>query len=239
MARHDRDRRTRRPGRPFSRPARRPARLRHRQRLRPRLGRAARQEGLRSAEAAVAAARALDFPGFVLTARAENFLRGQPDLGDTIARLQAYEAAGADVLFAPGLPDPDAVRAVCAALKKPFNFMVGMNGTSWDGDARSGGRSPHQPGDVALARCHGRGRRRRRRGARQRQLRLRRTAVALAALRPRPFHQGEGSGLFWRRRMSRLTSRSIGVRPRSSARRSRSWPPMGRPSRSRQRPSRS
>jgi 2-methylisocitrate lyase-like PEP mutase family enzyme len=56
-------------------------------------------------EAAVAAARSLDFPGFVLTARAENFLRGQPDLGDTIARLRAYEAAGADVLFAPGLPD--------------------------------------------------------------------------------------------------------------------------------------
>ena len=83
-------------------------------------------------EAAVEAARSLSFPGFVLTARAENFLRGQPDLGDTIARLQAYEAAGADVLFAPGLPDLDAVRAVCAALKKPFNFMVGIKGKSWD-----------------------------------------------------------------------------------------------------------
>ena len=83
-------------------------------------------------EAAVAAARSLDFPGFVLTARAENFLRGNPDLGDTIARLQAFEAAGADVLFAPGLPDLDAVRAVCGALKRPFNFMVGMKGKSWD-----------------------------------------------------------------------------------------------------------
>jgi 2-methylisocitrate lyase-like PEP mutase family enzyme len=87
---------------------------------------------VRRIEAAVAAARTLDFPGFVLTARAENFLRGQPDLADTIARLQAYEAAGADVLFAPGLPDLEAVRTVCAALKKPFNFMVGMKGRSWD-----------------------------------------------------------------------------------------------------------
>jgi 2-methylisocitrate lyase-like PEP mutase family enzyme len=83
-------------------------------------------------EAAVGAARSLGFPGFVLTARAENFLRGRPDLADTIARLRAYEAAGADVLFAPGLPDLDAVRAVCAALTKPFNFMVGMKGKSWD-----------------------------------------------------------------------------------------------------------
>jgi 2-methylisocitrate lyase-like PEP mutase family enzyme len=82
--------------------------------------------------AAVEAARSLDVAGFVLTARAENFLRGDPDLGRTIARLQAYEAAGADVLFAPGLPDLDAVRAVCASLKKPFNFMVGMKGRSWD-----------------------------------------------------------------------------------------------------------
>jgi len=82
--------------------------------------------------AAAQAARSPGFPGFVLTARAENFLRGHPDLGDTIARLQAYEAAGADVLFAPALPDLDAVRAVCAALSKPLNFMVGMKGKSWD-----------------------------------------------------------------------------------------------------------
>lgn len=80
--------------------------------------------------AAVSAARALPFP-FILTARAENFLRGKSDLGDTIRRLQAFERAGADVLFAPGLPDLDAVRAVCAAVSKPVNFMVGIRGKSF------------------------------------------------------------------------------------------------------------
>ncbi|MFC7540200.1 isocitrate lyase/phosphoenolpyruvate mutase family protein [Siccirubricoccus deserti] len=67
----------------------------------------------------------------MLTARAENFLRGNPSLDDTIARLRAYEAAGADVLFAPGLPDLDAVRSVCAALTRPFNFMAGIKGRSF------------------------------------------------------------------------------------------------------------
>jgi 2-methylisocitrate lyase-like PEP mutase family enzyme len=80
--------------------------------------------------AAVQAARALPFP-FTLTARAENFLRGNPDLNDTIRRLKAFEQAGADVLFAPGLPDLDAVRAVCAAISRPFNFMVGIRGKSF------------------------------------------------------------------------------------------------------------
>jgi 2-methylisocitrate lyase-like PEP mutase family enzyme len=83
--------------------------------------------------AAVQAARALPFP-FTLTARAENFLRflrGNPDLEDTIRRLQAFEAAGADVLFAPGLPDLAAVRAVCAAVRKPVNFMAGIKGKSF------------------------------------------------------------------------------------------------------------
>jgi len=80
--------------------------------------------------AAVQAARALPFP-FTLTARAENFLRGQPSLDDTIARLQAFERAGADVLFAPGLPDLAAVRAVCAAVSRPVNFMVGIKGKSF------------------------------------------------------------------------------------------------------------
>jgi 2-methylisocitrate lyase-like PEP mutase family enzyme len=75
--------------------------------------------------AAVEAARALPF-AFTLTARTENYLRGNPNLDDTIKRLQAFEKAGADVLFAPGLPDLDAVRAVCAAVKKPVNFMVGI-----------------------------------------------------------------------------------------------------------------
>jgi len=80
--------------------------------------------------AAVSAARSLDFP-FMLTARAENHLRGNNDLDDTIRRLQAYEEAGADVLFAPGLPDLAAVRAVCHAVSKPVNFMVGIRGRSF------------------------------------------------------------------------------------------------------------
>ncbi|MGH8668500.1 MAG: isocitrate lyase/PEP mutase family protein [Burkholderiales bacterium] len=81
----------------------------------------------RVAAAAEAAARA----NFVLTARAENFLRGNPDLDDTIRRLQAFEKAGAEVLFAPGLPDLAAVRAVCAAVSKPVNFMAGIKGKSF------------------------------------------------------------------------------------------------------------
>jgi 2-methylisocitrate lyase-like PEP mutase family enzyme len=75
--------------------------------------------------AAAEAARALPFP-FVLTARAHNLLYAAPSLNDTITRLQAFEKAGADVLFAPGLPDLAAVRAVCEAVSKPFNFMVGI-----------------------------------------------------------------------------------------------------------------
>jgi 2-methylisocitrate lyase-like PEP mutase family enzyme len=80
-------------------------------------------------EAAAEAARAAP-EGFVLTARAENFIRGRPDLADTIQRLQAYERAGAHVLFAPGLPDLDSVKTVCQSLGKPFNFMVGIPGKS-------------------------------------------------------------------------------------------------------------
>jgi 2-methylisocitrate lyase-like PEP mutase family enzyme len=68
---------------------------------------------------------------FVLTARAENFLHGRADLDDTVRRLQAFERAGADVLFAPGLPDLAAVRTVCGALQRPVNFMIGMRGTSF------------------------------------------------------------------------------------------------------------
>jgi 2-methylisocitrate lyase-like PEP mutase family enzyme len=73
-----------------------------------------------------AAAAATRGSGFMLTARAEGFLRNRPDLDDTIRRLKAFEAAGADVLMAPGLPDLDAVRQVCAALERPFNFMAGI-----------------------------------------------------------------------------------------------------------------
>ena len=80
--------------------------------------------------AAVKVARSLSFP-FMLTARAENFVRGKPELEDTIKRLQAFEKAGADVLMAPGLPDLESVRKVCAALSKPFNFMAGIRGKSF------------------------------------------------------------------------------------------------------------
>jgi len=80
--------------------------------------------------AAVEAARSVGFP-FTLTARAENFIRERPDLEDTIERLRAYERAGADVLFAPGLPTLDSVREVCAAVTKPVNFMAGVPGRSF------------------------------------------------------------------------------------------------------------
>jgi 2-methylisocitrate lyase-like PEP mutase family enzyme len=75
-------------------------------------------------KAAVAAARSLPFK-FTLTARAENFLYGRADLSDTIRRLKAYEAAGADVLYAPALPSADAIREVCSALSKPVNVLLG------------------------------------------------------------------------------------------------------------------
>jgi 2-methylisocitrate lyase-like PEP mutase family enzyme len=73
--------------------------------------------------AAVEAARALDFP-FTLTARAENHIRGNPDLDDTIVRLQAYELVGADVLYAPGLESAEQIRAVCEAVSKPVNVLA-------------------------------------------------------------------------------------------------------------------
>jgi 2-methylisocitrate lyase-like PEP mutase family enzyme len=93
------------------------------------------QEGLAVERIAAAAqvARALPFP-FMLTARAHNFLYDAPSLEDTIRRLQAFEEAGADVLFAPGLPDIDSVRRVCSAVSKPFNFMVGIKGRSFSVD---------------------------------------------------------------------------------------------------------
>ena len=73
--------------------------------------------------AAVEEARRQDFP-FTLTARAENHLRGNPDLADTISRLQAFEEAGADVLYAPGLRSVEEVRAVCEAVAKPVNVLA-------------------------------------------------------------------------------------------------------------------
>ena len=80
--------------------------------------------------AAAEAARTSGIP-FVLTARTENYLRGNPSLDDTIRRLQAFEKAGADVLMAPGLPDLDSIHTVCAALTKPVNFMAGIKGKSF------------------------------------------------------------------------------------------------------------
>ena len=87
------------------------------------------QQAVERVAAAAAAARALPFP-FVLVGRAENFLHGRPDLADTIRRLQAFEAAGADALFAPGLTRPDDIRTVCAAVSKPVNVVMGLRGVS-------------------------------------------------------------------------------------------------------------
>jgi 2-methylisocitrate lyase-like PEP mutase family enzyme len=71
---------------------------------------------------------------FVLTARAENFLWGRPDLGDTIKRLQAFADAGADVLYAPGLPSLDAIREVCKSVPKPVNVVMGLKGATYSVD---------------------------------------------------------------------------------------------------------
>lgn len=77
-----------------------------------------------------AADAARDLP-FLLTARAENYLWGRPDLDDTITRLQAFAEAGADVLYAPGLPDLDAIRTVCQAVDKPVNVVMGLQGPAY------------------------------------------------------------------------------------------------------------
>jgi 2-methylisocitrate lyase-like PEP mutase family enzyme len=86
-------------------------------------------EALARLKAALEGARSHSFP-FTLTARAENHIRGNPDLDDTIARLQAYEAAGADVLYAPGLKDVDEIRTVCDAVTKPVNVHSRPNLTA-------------------------------------------------------------------------------------------------------------
>ena len=80
--------------------------------------------------AAAEAAHALPFP-FTFVARAENFLHNKPDLDDTIRRLQAFEAAGADVLYAPGLTQAEQIRAVCASVQKPVNVIMGLKGASF------------------------------------------------------------------------------------------------------------
>jgi 2-methylisocitrate lyase-like PEP mutase family enzyme len=83
----------------------------------------AREQAVERVDRAVEAARGLGFP-FTLTARAENHIRGNPDLDDTIARLQAYERAGADVLYAPGLRTVEEIRAVCRAVSRPVNVLA-------------------------------------------------------------------------------------------------------------------
>ena len=80
--------------------------------------------------AAVEASRRFPFP-FMLVGRAENFVHGRPDLEDTIRRLRAFEAAGSDVLFAPGLTTADQIRAVCSAVAKPVNVVAGLSGKSF------------------------------------------------------------------------------------------------------------
>lgn len=90
--------------------------------------------GFEAAVARVAAAAAAvreSGTGFVLTARVENFAWGRHDLADTIARLRAFEAAGAEVLFAPNLPDLGAIRAVCAAVTRPVNVLMGPGAPPW------------------------------------------------------------------------------------------------------------
>ncbi len=86
-----------------------------------------REHAAERVRAAVAAARGLPFP-FTLTARAENYLYGRPDLRDTIARLQAYQDAGADVLYAPGLASKDDIAAVVRSVDRPVNVVMGLQG---------------------------------------------------------------------------------------------------------------
>lgn len=81
--------------------------------------------------AAVEAARSLPAP-FTLTARAENYLHGRPDLADTIARLQAFQAAGADVLYAPGLRTKDEISTVVRSVDRPVNVVMGLQGAQLD-----------------------------------------------------------------------------------------------------------
>jgi 2-methylisocitrate lyase-like PEP mutase family enzyme len=95
-------------------------------------------EAVERVAAGVEAARALDFP-FTLTARAENFLRGNPDLDDTVARLRAFAEAGADVLYAPALTDAEQIKAVCEGVSKPVNVLAfGRLGLSFAQIAEAG-----------------------------------------------------------------------------------------------------
>jgi 2-methylisocitrate lyase-like PEP mutase family enzyme len=85
-------------------------------------------------ERVAAAAEAAHASHFLLTARAENFLHGRPDLDDTIRRLQSFAKAGADVLYAPGLTNLEAIRTVCASVSKPVNALMGLTGATFSVD---------------------------------------------------------------------------------------------------------
>lgn len=101
--------------------------------------------------AAVEATRSLGFP-FLLTARAENFLHGRRDIEDTIRRLQAFEAAGADVLYAPGLTTLDEVRQVTQSVSKPVNVLVTLvRGATVDGLAAAGAKRLSLGSSLAYA----------------------------------------------------------------------------------------
>lgn len=102
--------------------------------------------------AAAEAARALPFP-FTLTARAENHLVGRPNLGDTIKRLQAYQEAGADVLYAPGLTSREEIAAVVASVDRPVNVVMGLQGVGLDLATLSALGVKRVSVGSALARC--------------------------------------------------------------------------------------
>ena len=102
--------------------------------------------------AAAEAARALPFP-FTLTARAENHLVGRPNLGDTIERLQAYQEAGADVLYAPGLTSREEIAAVVASVDRPVNVVMGLQGVGLDLATLSALGVKRVSVGSALARC--------------------------------------------------------------------------------------
>ena len=90
-----------------------------------------------SVERIRAAADACRDKPFLLTARAENFICGRPDLTDTITRLQAFSDAGADVLYAPGLPDLESIATLCRHVDKPVNVVMGLSGPTWSLDELS------------------------------------------------------------------------------------------------------
>lgn len=100
-----------------------------------------------------AAVAAKPRPGFLITARAENFIYNRPDLNDTIRSLQAFEEAGADVVYAPGLPDIETVREICKSVSVPVNVVVGLSATSYTVDdlSAAGVRRISTGGSLARA----------------------------------------------------------------------------------------